>query len=436
MDNVRKFGFIVLLSLMLFSTVTFGAHAQDSGAAPSTSSLPSGQVPAPDITSNPPSGSRSGCGITVASGDFDSNWYAEKGDGSSGNDLEGLYSNVQFNIGSSQMCFETQLCSSNNGGLGNLGLLPNDNAPYAITINCDGAAIPINLQNCASFDESKTDVVYVGNLPTFNNTFTFHDVALDTYGHGSSTVTVKFVQQFIANWSEMTIKMGADLDFTNMQLYSPVTQQPISPGTPFTLSLCYYVDMSNYTESQQVGHTVNFHPTVTANQIYYTGDNGFGYQYSLANMNFGDSYTEIQGAHSIPNLTPQAYFQQQVPGNMNNGGDNKKDNKVVPDNKTTDSTTDYQATGKNAVSLMADQTSGQDSDSCFVLCYQTFNGLTYGVTTGINSDPTIQINHNLVSKSSTLELIAIVAVIAAVAASVSVTLIVRRRRHQGKTTTA
>jgi subtilase family serine protease len=81
---------------------------------------------------------------------------------------------------------------------------------------------------------------------------------------------------------------------------------------------------------------------------------------------------------------------------------------------------------------MADQAASQDSDSCFVLCYQTFNGLTYGVTTGINSDPTIQINHNLVSNSSTLELIAIVAVIAAVAASVSVKMVVRRRRHQVK----
>ena len=71
-----------------------------------------------------------------------------------------------------------------------------------------------------------------------------------------------------------------------------------------------------------------------------------------------------------------------------------------------------------------------------MLCYQTFNGLTYGLTTGINSDPTIQINHNLVSNSSTLELIPIVAVIAVVAASLSVTIIVRRRHHQAKTKTA
>ena len=58
-------------------------------------------------------------------------------------------------------------------------------------------------------------------------------------------------------------------------------------------------------------NAVNFQPTVTPTQIYYTGDNGFGYQYEMANMNFGDSYTEVQGNNQIPNQTPETYFQSQ-----------------------------------------------------------------------------------------------------------------------------
>jgi hypothetical protein len=119
-------------------------------------------------------------------------------------------------------------------------------------LSCSGTIIPINFYNCSYLDESRTPITYVGNLPTFNNTFTFHDISLDTYGHGSPTVTVSLTQQFTANWTEMTIKMGTDFNFNNMQLYSPVTQQPISPGTPFSLNLVYYVDMSNYTAQQEV----------------------------------------------------------------------------------------------------------------------------------------------------------------------------------------
>jgi hypothetical protein len=98
-------------------------------------------------------------------------------------------------------------------------------------------------------------------------------------------------------------------------------------------------------------------------------------------MNFGDSYTEIQGNEQISNLSAQTYFQQQ--GNPG---------------------------------------------SCFVLCYQKFNGLTYGLTTGLNSDPTLKVPHNPLQVIP-WQLIIVSVAIAAAAAVLGVT-IVRCRRHR------
>ena len=183
----------------------------------------------------------------------------------------------------------------------------------------------------------------------------------------------------------MTVKMDTDVDFTNMQLYSPITQQPISAGTPFSLSLIYTVHMSNYTASQELGHAVNFQPTVTPTQIYYSGDNGFGYQYKMANMNFGDSYTEVQGDNQIPNLTPETYFQSQ--------------RRI------------------------------QGDGASFVLCFQTFNGLTYGLTTGLNSDPTLTIPHKPVQSMTQISFVLILLAVVAVVAILGATLIVRHHQH-------
>ena len=395
MTNLHKLGiFGVFLALILLSSCICGAYAQNNTSStqnnPTQGSTETGPVPAPSIERNPVRSGETGCGITVISGDFNSNWYAVRGDGSPGNNLEGLYSNIQYDIGNSQMCFETQLASSNDGGSGNFGVgQPNATSSYAISIDCDGTIIPINLYNCAFFNESRTNVIYVGDLPEFNNTFTFHNVSLDTYGHGSSTVTISLTQQFIANWTEMTVKMDTDVDFSNMQLYSPITQQPISAGTQFSLTLVYTVDMSNFTASQEVGHAVNFQPTVTPTQIYYTGDNGFGYQYKMANMNFGDSYTEVQGNNQIPNQTPETYFQSQRPGVQGDG-------------------------------------------AAFVLCFQTFNGLTYGLTTGLNSDPTLTIPHKPVQSMTQILFVLILLAVVAVTAILGVALLVRHRRHRNQ----
>lgn len=390
MNRIRKLtAFCLIFAIILLSSSICSAHAQNSTDSNPITQTPAsnekGQVPTPDIHSNSPSGSRTGDGITVSIGDCDSNWYALKGDGSSGNNLEGLYSNIQTDYNGSKLCFETQLTSSQDGGIGNFGYYGNN--PYAIYINCSGEIIPINLYNCTYFDESRTDTSYVGDLPTFNNTFTFHDISLETYGNAPSTVTITLTQQFIENWTEMTIKMDTDFNFTNMQLYSPSTQLPISPGTPFSLTIIYDTDMSNLTAQQEVGHSVNFQPSVTSTQIYYTDDDGFGYQFNLANMNFGDSFIEVQGNNQINDLTPDVHFEPIMQGAQGTGAD-------------------------------------------FVLCYQTFNGLTYGVTTGLNSDPTIRISHDPLQPANWILNIVIISAVVASVALLCVALLFRRKRNR------
>lgn len=231
----------------------------------------------------------------------------------------------------------------------------------------------------------------MGDLPTFNNTFTFHNISLPTNGQGSSSVTLSLTQQFIANWTMMTIKMDTAVDFTNMNL-------GLSTGAPFSLTLVYYVDMANLTESNILGHAANLQPTdITPTQIYYTASNGFGYQYNMANMNFADSYTEIQGTNQVANKEVEAYFEPIMQG-------------------------------------------VQGSGASFVMCYQTFNNLTYGVTTGISSDPTIEISHNPLHSNSSNSIIpasgglefTIIIAIAVVAVILGVAIMLRRRKRQGQ----
>ena len=284
------------------------------------SSSQSGQVPAPTVLKGI---GRPGYvlsdGITVINSNnpqtFNSNWYAEKGNGSFGYNFEGLYSNIQYTIRNSTMSFETEFGSATDGGVGNIGILNGENN-YAVYANVSGTIIPINIWNCTYFDESTSNVTYVGNLPTFTNTFTFHNIALQTYGHGSSSITLTLTQVFIANWTMMKVKMETGVDFSNMSLYSPVTHQPISSGTPFSFNLVYDVGASNYTESQIVGYGVFLQPTVTRTGIYYSAGNGSTLSYSVANMTFGDSFTDVRGS-SVVNGTTEVYFEpmQGVQGN-------------------------------------------------------------------------------------------------------------------------
>jgi len=408
MTKQRKLGFFsVLLALTLLSSVICGAYAQSS-PTPSASSLPTGQVPPPSISNTPQSvfnsmGIVSGYGIGVQLNvpGWGCNLQAAKSNGLAGSwggpaGACGCGLAIQYPIDNSTMAFNMGVTSSFDGGPGAFGL-DNGNLPYALYVSCNGTTIPINFFNCAYFDASTTNITYVGNLPTFNNTFTFHNISLNTYGQGSSTVTLTFIQQFTFNWTVMTIKWDTDLDLSNMSLYSPVTQQEFPPGASYSFNLVYVVGLQNLTASwaNQAGspnQAAMLEPTdITPTGIYFTATNGLGYQYSLANMNFADSYTENQGNTQIPDQTAQAYFEP-MPSNIEGAG------------------------GKS------------------VMCYQTFNGLTYGVTTGITSDPTIEISHNPVPSHSSISLrvlaLPIIIAIVAVAVILGVTIVFRHRRRQ------
>src|SRR5208283_5074490 len=110
-----------------------------------------------------------------------------------------------------------------------------------------------------------------------------------------------------------------------------------------------------------------------------------GTQLSIANMNFGGTYTDIQGSNQFADKTPTIYFQQST------------------------------------------------APTWAVNCFQTFPDLTYGVTTAVQSDPTINVQHNAVSASgiSISNLVLYVAIIGGVAlvAVVGTAVFVKRRKR-------
>jgi hypothetical protein len=378
---VGAFVLLVFLTMVFSSSPISASSAQSSQTSAITFQKGSGRE-----------GFAASEGVTVMSANdpsgFNSNWYVEKGNGSSGYDFDGMYSNIQYTIGSSFMTFETELGSSLDGGLGNIGTL--GGATYALSVNASGTIIPINFWNCTYFSESTSNVTYVENLPTFTNTFTFHDIALETYGNGSSNITLTLTQVFTAYPTLMKVKMETAVDFSNMTLYSPVTQQPISVGTPFSFNLVYYVDASNFTESQIVGHAVNLKPTVTPTSISYSTESGGSLNYSIANMTFSDSFSDFRGTNSL-NGTASVYF--------------------------------------------SPLTGTQGSSSYFVLCSHTFNNLTYRVTTAISSDPTIEIPYTAAAGSSSTGTpngfplsIAIIAAVVVAIAVMGAAVVLRHRR--------
>jgi hypothetical protein len=101
-------------------------------------------------------------------------------------------------------------------------------------------------------------------------------------------------------------------------------------------------------------------------------------------MNFGGTYTDIQGSNQLANETPIIYFSQSA------------------------------------------------APTWAVNCFQTFPNLTYGVSTAVQSDPTITVQHNAVSTSRGLSnLIVYVAIIGggALVAAVGTVVFVRRRKQ-------
>ena len=89
--------------------------------------------------------------------------------------------------------------------------------------------------------------------------------------------------------------------------------------------------------------------------MFFAVNGTAGTQLSIANMNFGGTYTDIQGSNQFADKTPIIYFQPIAP----------------PINWAVD-------------------------------CFQSFPNLTYGVTTAVESDPTITVQHNAVSAGSQL----------------------------------
>ncbi len=347
----------------------------------STVSAAEGQVPTPEILGNSPIPFVLQKGITVISGNnpdgFNSNWYAFQSlPGAQFNPGgEGLMTNIQSNQGHGVMTFGISLFSDPNG---RTAVSPD----FAVYLNSSATntIIPINFWNATSFDNATTDITYVGGVATFNNTFTFHDINLTTYGNGLSNVTISFIQQFAIDWTQVTVKMATIVDFTNTRLFNATTQSELGAGAQFSLNLVYTVGLTNMTASNLVGHPVTLAPTdVTATGVYFVGDSGTSYAYNITDMTFGDAYTEYQGTTPVPSLAAATHFQP-VPA------------------------------------------------SSAVLCFQSFPDLIYKTTTSIVSDPT---SNTYFPDGSKDEWVIYVTIGAIVAGGVVVVVLVVRKRKQG-----
>jgi hypothetical protein len=223
-----------------------------------------------------------------------------------------------------------------------------------IYINCSGDIIPIYLYNCSSFDMVTSNVTYEGNVPTFTNVITFHDIALQTYDDNvTSSITLVFTQHFIADWTKFKIQTDTYADLTKMKLYYS-NQSAVQNNTKFSLSFDYRVGLGNMTPTDQYG-SVEIPPTrVTQTSLYFDVNGTGGMQYSVADMTLDDNYTEVQDTKEIPNRTAIAYF--------------------------------------SSISPLSHQ-----KEQIFS---QRFTNLTYGVTKAIRSDPTISVMHSQIPWSA------------------------------------
>ena len=323
------------------------AQAANGGNQTPSPSIPSDQVPAPTVSfSNAP---RSGsediinlavgvnqgqvCGTTWSAhktnlpimgpnGPTGETVLSEGFQGEIGTTVANVSSDLEFNLGST---------NSPPGA-------PNLNLP-GMFIDTPYGNIPISFCDASSFNVQVGNVTYINDLPTVTNTITFNDIALPTYGQGSSSVTFVISQTVIANWTNMIIKIGVYADLSNMKLYLPDGTE-IPQGTDFSFNLMYSIDMNTPNLSGNSG-PIDYPPSdVTPTSVFFAVNGTAGTQLSIANMNFGDTYTEIQGSTQLAGKTPTIYFQQ------------------------------------------------SNAPTWAVNCFQSFPNLTYGVTTAVQSDPT------------------------------------------------
>ena len=288
----------------------------------------------------------------------------------------GYQGNLQSYVLETWLLFQFMLESQSNG------------ADYPVVyINCSGNVIPIHLYNCSSYDMVTTNVDYVGDVPTFTNVITFHDIALQTPGNNPSSISLVFTQHFIADRTELTIGTQTYANLTKMKLYY-TNQSEVLPNTEFSLNFDYMVGLFNQTPTDQYGSTPILPTSVTKTGLSFDVTGIGGMNYSIADVTLDDNYTEVRGASQVLNKTAIVYF---APGW---GGGSK--------------------------------------------CFQRFTNLTYRVTTAVISDPTINVYHPSVpigwgSSNNPVNNwvfpVAFVGGIASVAVVATVVVVRRRRRR-------
>jgi len=266
----------------------------------------------------------------------------------------------------------------------NLGTNLNVQNQRHLYINCSDGIIPINLFNCSSFDMVTSSVTYLGDVPTWTNVITFHDIALETYGKGTSSINLVFTQNFTANWTKLTVKTETYADLTKVNLFHS-DGSPVPLNTPFSLNFNYGVCLISETDPSQQGNQVFIIPTIAEKSIFFDVKGTEGMRYSIADVTLADNYVEVQGSAQVLNKTADVYF---APGWV----------------------------------------MGSD-------CFQRFTDLTYGVTTAVRSDPTINAHHASVpigwgnpANNWDFAHVAFVGGIASVAVVATVVVVRRRRR--------
>jgi hypothetical protein len=107
------------------------------------------------------------------------------------------------------------------------------------------------------------------------------------------------------------------------------------------------VGLFNQTPTDQHGAVEILPTSINQTSLSFDVNGTEGMQYSLADITLADNYTEVQGATQVPNKTASAYFTMDLVSHRRE-------------------------------------------------CIQRFTNLTYGVTTAVISDPTINVHHTSV----------------------------------------
>ena len=301
------------------------------------------QVPAPQIMTGTTLPVGEGYGLEITQGsEVNANWCVRNLT-TNGDNVTDWQGNTFLNLQGSEYMYDVDLGSMypTNGHMGT--------PATGVYINCSGTTIPIYLYNCSSFTMTTSNITDVDNVPTFNNTITFNNIQVDTYGHGQSSVTLKFTQSFVANLTEFTIRTDTFADLSNLKLFTNSSDEAPA-NSNFSINFNYNTELFNQTEVNLQGNVTNLPgqpactlipSNFTSTEVSYSIQGVGNLQYSLANMTLADTYAESQGNTHIANKTVA---------------------------------------------------SGLDTNGEHLL--QTFDNLTYGLTTSIESDPTITIAHD------------------------------------------